>query len=269
MSALLTSVKGYFPKATVVVLNYFQIVSEDSRFLLDQTMGTVNGAQARSAAEKSALAKGSSTKDVDALDREQKKLLAEHRVTGPDSMQPEDLTIKPQGAAVPLQAPFQKWRDNSIAFLTTSQGCFTWAIAGVNGGPLAPLPSDTGGDYMPDCPTATLSVAPAASDARVYLATVDNVPGYAYGAKLTHLWKLGEHDQMYEDRKALCEAIYAKVGAREECEINPVAHPRPEGASAYAGSIAQLLKTAWGVTPAPPVAPVGPLPSAPSPPTVP
>jgi hypothetical protein len=270
MSALLTSVKGHFPTATVVVLNYFQIVSEDSRFLLDQTLGVVNGAQARSV-DHSPLAKGSSTKDVDALDKEQKKLLAERHVTATDLMQPEDLTITPGAPAVAPQAPFQKWRDNSIAFLTTSQGCFTWAIAGVNSGALATLPSDSGGDHLPSCPTATLTVAPATSDARVYLATVDNEPGYAYGAKLTHLWKLGEHDQMYDNRKALCEAIYTKPEDREECKINPVAHPRPEGASAYAATIAQLLKTAWGVAPAGPVRwlPNGPPASTPGPPAAP
>jgi hypothetical protein len=258
MGALLTSVKGYFPKATVIVLNYFQIVSEDSRFLLDQTVEGVNEAQAKISVEKLALAKGSSTKNVNALDKEQKKLLAEHHTTVSDSMRPEDLTIEPQAAAVPPQAPFQKWRDNSIAFLTTSQGCFTWAIAGVNSGSLAQR------RYLPSCPVATLTIAPATSDARIYLAIVDNEPAYAYGAKLTHLWKLGEHDQMYEDRKAQCEAIYKKARDGEECEINPVAHPRPEGASAYAKSIVQLLKTAWGVAPPLPVAPIGPPASAPS-----
>jgi hypothetical protein len=269
MSALLTSVKGYFPKATIVVLNYFQIVSEDSRFLLDTVMGAVNGAQARSAAVNSALTKGSATKDVDALDMEQKKLIAESRITATESMQPENLTIRPEAAAVPPQAPFEKWRDNSNAFLTTSQGCFMWAVAGVNGGPLAALPLDSGGDHLPSCPAATLTVAPATLDARVYLAIVDNEPGYAYGAALTHLWKLGEHDQMYEDRKTLCRSIYTKVVDREECEINPVAHPRPEGASAYADSIGKLLKTVWGVAPAAPVAPIGPPAMVPSPTTAP
>jgi hypothetical protein len=151
----------------------------------------------------------------------------------------------PETAADP-KAVFQAWGDNSRAFLDMSGHCFEWAVASVNGQTSAP----NGADSCPDVPS--VPIAPATSDARMYLAKVSDDPNFSYGAPKKHVWSvpLGPHcrgDQLYKPRSILCETHYteADVGDRLICSINPTAHPNVKGAEAYRESITGILESAW------------------------
>ncbi len=111
MRELLSDVSQVFSNATIVVLNYYQVVTSDSNLL----KAPVPGAPAES------VQNGSSAAAVNELEEERKRLL---------SMSPEGhKQLEQKNYALGLQS----WQKNSKAFLDTSMGCFTWAVATVNG----------------------------------------------------------------------------------------------------------------------------------------
>lgn len=234
MRDVLSRIKSDFPNATIIVLNYYRIISDESKPLLQTTPGQ---------RKPSLAAKGSSPKEVDKLIVEQMKI---ERLAGTEHLHVEQ-----------TQALTKKsWGDNSDAFLTSSRNCFDWAIAQVNRN----SEDAPGGDTVMGCPPATDHQQPrqATPNVRVYLATVPDDATYAYGAPNSHLWKLPIHflwwtwgaDEMYADRKKICERTYPEVPwAKETCEIDAIAHPNIEGAAAYAENITKVMSVAWSPTP--------------------
>jgi hypothetical protein len=223
MRDALTKVRTSFPLATIIVVNYYQIVSPDSSVFRAVATGAPAGAPQN---------KGSSKKELERLANEQLKI-EKMKGIAPESQNTDTLVL-------------QSWSENSTAFLQNSEGCFKWAITAA--------PSDTltnaGTDEDPVCaapisPIPTPSPDVIAKGSRVYLATVLNLPEFAYGAKDKRLWSLPIHflfwtihgDDMYRIRRKLCKSHYEPGGTREVCEVNPIAHPNEDGAKAYACSI--------------------------------
>jgi hypothetical protein len=236
MKELLEEVDNAFKKATVLVLNYYQIVTSDSKPLEESLQP---GAAAKS------LNSGTSPADAEELRKEQEKLLSMSR-------QRQDLLIVQQENAL---SALQSWQANSIVFLNTSEGCFKWAVAGVDGALPPPLPAKLSDAILsgPTCPLATAPAPQRASDSpRFFLVTVDNKPEFGYGAPQTHEWRLGS-DDMYDARALLCMKHYSgNPFAEEECKINAVAHPNVVGAQAYTYQINAVLDKAWSRTPSTP-----------------
>jgi hypothetical protein len=119
MRDLLSDVSQGLSSATVVVLNYDQVVTSDSKLL----KAPVPGVPAES------VENGSSVAAVNELEQEREKLL---------SMSPEGRKqLEQKNYALGLQS----WQKNSKAFLDTSMGCFTWAVAAVDGQKVPDLPT--------------------------------------------------------------------------------------------------------------------------------
>jgi hypothetical protein len=223
MAKTLFKVKAAFPKATIIVLNYYQIVSSDSSVFRALSEAPPPGMRDD----------GSQEQELRRMAKEQLKI---------EKM----LGMKPQAEKI-NRSEMRHWPDNSIAFLNTSQGCFEWAIAS----PSETLDPSSAPD--PACPPHGPLPAPSPDavrrDERVYLATVPNRPDFAYGAPHKHIWSLPiqilffftiHADDMYRVRKRMCWSHYKgldQAAAREVCTINPIAHPNREGAKAYACSI--------------------------------
>jgi hypothetical protein len=217
MRDAVTKVKSNFSSATVIVLDYYRVVSPAS-----SPVRKVNGTGSN----------GSSPSELDRVLKEELKL--EQSAAGAPA-------TRSLGAPRP-----QAWPENSAAFFMTSENCFKWAIAG-----RVPL-SNAGSDQDPVCPVTT-SMPVQTPDSvkngdRVFLATVPDKDEYAYGAPKKHLWSLpirywffGFHvarsDDMYKIRWPLCQNHYQDDKDRLVCSVNPIAHPNVQGAKAYACSI--------------------------------
>lgn len=225
MHNVLTSALGHFPNATIIDVNYYRVVSTESQpFLKNGTSGS----------------------DAIDLTREQQKLWGEAGKKPP-------LPAPPPNAESPdtVAKTIQPWSYNSDAFLATSQDCFHNAVAhadGQSGPPCTaqfPLPY-----HSPLKPPA----GPATAASRVYLATVEDKPEFAYGAPQTHLWRvpIGEtngqsnQDDFYSQRKPICEQVFQGNPLEiEKCLVNPTAHPNAIGARAYRDSLLEIIKAAW------------------------
>jgi hypothetical protein len=224
MLALLQSTKSDFPGATIVVSNYWLIVSDKS--------SPIGVAQERAAQQ-----------DMLSLVEAERKA---EQATG-QSVTESRLFSDPKTL-------LQKWSDNSKVFLKTSQGCFEWAIAYANGTTSAPNGSDGTGDddQCPAVPPA--QPQRATKDFRVYLATVSDDSNYSYGAPKKRLWSVPvpiiRPDELYTKRSILCKTHYSPsdIGDRFICPINPTAHPNVRGAEAFCESITHILEFAWKST---------------------
>jgi len=154
----------------------------------------------------------------------------------------------------------KRWEKNSTAFLSAVTSCFDWTAAVQNGlrdpstGQLVAAPSqpcEIAGTTNPRL------VSKVGADSRVYVATVENKPEFAYGAPKSHLWLMPglflHHDDMYEIRKGICYATFDKdPNKKSVCRAelrNPIAHPNVLGAIAYADKIVELLDAAWVQSP--------------------
>jgi hypothetical protein len=223
MRATIGKVKAAFPRATIIVINYYQIVSEESSIFRVANEPATHVSKV-----------GSSEKELKRVIKEANKI--------------QRLRTEPADTRVG-QEDVRRWPDNSKAFLKNSQACFEWAIAarpsdvlrnaGTEDDPACPLPPAPAPSPTPDA---------IKSGSTVYLATVLNLPQFAYGAKEKHIWSLPVQflfwtihaDDMYRARKGLCKTHYRGQGqaeTREVCRINPIAHPNKLGADAYACSI--------------------------------
>jgi hypothetical protein len=224
MRSLLKNTQEDFPKATVVVSNYWLIISDKS-----SPVGVT-------------MEKGfvQATSPDPALNKEYENLLAAQRKAEEESGRnwvETDLQSDPAHI-------FRKWSDNSRAFLHTSQDCFVWAISAVNSKSAAPN-ADNPCPRMPPAPPQL-----ANKDLRVFLSTVSDDPAFSYGAgRRKRLWSapIGwfRHDQEYGRRSRICNTHYPIGGERFICKINPTAHPNMAGAKAFADSINTILDIAW------------------------
>jgi hypothetical protein len=145
------------------------------------------------------------------------------------------------------QAIFQKWSENSRAFLESTDKCFKWAVSVADGKTQPKLASDND-----PCPVVPEAAAQRASlDVRVFLALVPDKPEYAYGTgPSTHLWSVPidepRRDEQYDNRMTLCKTHYkGDPGGRLICTINPTAHPNVAGAQEFHKSIKDILDIAW------------------------
>jgi hypothetical protein len=226
MKETLIKVKTAFPKAVIILINYYQIVSYDS---------SIWRVASTTAPPADIPRDGSSEKDLERLAKERLRI---EKMKG---NQPTSQEID--------KSAIQSWPENATTFLTTSEACFRWAIAAAP----TDVPANAGTDAGPACspprnPLPTPSPDAVSRGSRVYLATLLNRPAYAYGGKMKHLWSLPiqilfwtiHADDMYRVRKGLCKSHYRghdEAGAQEECRINPIAHPNEDGAKAYSCSI--------------------------------
>jgi hypothetical protein len=221
MQQALVQVQDTFPRATIILLNYYQIVSARSSIFKAVTGG-----------QPSVVEAGSSERSLKKLAEKENEIqaMSQHTAVKTDKT-----------------AAIQDWPGNSTAFLNTSQACFEWAIAAASPN------SKEHWDPANPCPRPLETLPPPSPDAvrrgyRTYLAAVENRPEYAYGAKDKHLWSLPvrilfwvvHRDDMYRDRERICNTHYPGpdgTKVREICKFNPAAHPNRKGAKAYACSI--------------------------------
>jgi hypothetical protein len=222
--------KRDFPHATIVLTNYYQVVTKDSSLLEGFNQFEVGRVL-------SLIAKG---------------------VNG---------TL--QAVRLPPLFGHKKWEVNSEQFYRLSNRCFGWAMVEANSWPRAGL---TATEKDP-CPNVDLAYVKkmqnvrAQQAARVFLAVKPgDDPKLGFGVlRTTQLWGLpqehsflgmgkGHRDEVYEQRKQLCQQYYQKYFDRLECKISPLAHPRQIGAAAYAAAIAggtgtkdSVIDIAWAI----------------------
>jgi hypothetical protein len=231
MQTLLQSTKSDFPKATIIVSNYWRIISDRSSPIGLAVAKSPGGATS---------AERVMRLDFRNLINTQYKA---EQGTGQRFLETEELSDP--------KAIFQKWSVNSKAFLDTSQRCFEWAVSVVDG--KAPMSNGYSATANDDPCSTGAPVKPqlVTSELRVFLATVPDDPHFAYGAgPRKRLWSVPigpfRHDQMFGRRSALCKTHYQKdwVG-RLICRVNPTAHPNVPGAKAFHQSIVGILDVAW------------------------
>ena len=86
-----------------------------------------------------------------------------------------------------------------------------------------------------------------------YLAIVPSVAENAYGRSHTHLLKLPiplfwwtlRKDEMFNERAAICKALYRTEKDRFPCRINPTAHPNLLGSEDFKTALFQQFGIAW------------------------
>ncbi len=230
MLTLLQNTRHDFPLATVIVANYWLIISDrSSPFGLTRS-------------EKPAQF----TPDQRALYRDYANLIAAQ-------VKAEAATGQSFTGAQALSDPaavLQKWSDNSRAFLDSTEACFRWAVAAADG-----MSAEL--DISVSCPgTASVDPQPVTAAVRTFLAKVSDDPRYSYGAgREKRIWSVPSRffrpDQLYQQRGALCESHYRNRANKFICHVNPTAHPNVRGAKAYTDSITQIMAVAWGSSRAP------------------
>jgi len=229
MLDLLLSSKRDFPKATIIVANYWRIVSDKS--------SPFGIAIAKQPAQ--------SSRQERAMQREW-RLLLRAQIKVEKAIKQKDMQTHADTVAQ-RQATFQSWAENSRVFLDTSQGCFREAIASANLASQGSAPPDS--NQPKPCPKGD-PAPPQLSDShtRVFLATVPDDPNFAYGAPQKHLWSVpiwpNPLDEVYRRRKPLCLTHFKNIDLLI-CPIDPTAHPNVLGAAAFGDRINQILAIAW------------------------
>jgi lysophospholipase L1-like esterase len=227
MLTLLQHAKAHFPHATLIVSNYWLIISDKS-----SPVGlALTKKRSVFTPEESA-----SYRDLENLIKTQVE--AERRL---------GLHLTDVRSLVEPTEILQKWSDNSYAFLDTSERCFDWAVASVDG-----RTQSANDPNATQCPAAD-HVKPQAvtGSVRAFLATVSRDPQYSYGTgKASRLWNVPDPhdpDQRYSERGALCQSHYGATHPMDGliCQENPTAHPNVIGADAYEKSITDILAIAW------------------------
>ncbi len=251
MRDTLSDVQSEFPRATIILLNYYRIVSSKSTVdhvqaaATEQNAAQVNTYQEEETAQEVETAR---KKQEEIHDKENERLLSTeinvekklHLASTPTDKAQAEITIR-------------KWDQNSAAFLAATEACFKWAVAGASGVNVPPL--DTSPTSKHICPPVTLPPAQVATTPRrVYIATVPDNPDYSYGAPQKHIWSAPiqflfwtiHADNLYSERSRLCRTHYRDdLKGRLGCKVNPTAHPNVVGAEVYQDSIVSVLKIAW------------------------
>jgi len=226
MLTLIRNTQQDFLQATIIVSNYWRIVSDKS--------SPIGVAMAKNSSEST---------PADLLLQAQMNQLLQAELKAEKLT---DQTVTTGDALIDRGSIFLKWGDNSAAFLKASQGCFTWAVATADG--TTALPNNPAED---ECPTVTFPpVQRVTNNLRVFLATVPDDPNFSYGAPHKHIWivpinAVYRADERYKERLKLCRSHYVDLGNLFICRINPTAHPNLIGANSFRDSIDQILKTAW------------------------
>lgn len=216
-----------FSKANkIVLLNYFLVVSDDSK--------------PRPFAEEQGQASPQQTPDQ----RQQQEKELEKVVKKTAKQAPVAADRHPSPDEVKKQV--QAWKANSVEFLNDTTGCFSWAIASATaGGQDAPSPEAD--PAKAPCAPFQPSQGAAEPESRIVLATIPPDPEFSYGAANTHLWLLPllfyPHDEMYWTRALEC-TLHPFRGDKT-CYFNPIAHPDPTGAQCYSQTIVKELGMPW------------------------
>jgi hypothetical protein len=249
MAAALTHVVQLFPNATILLMNYYRVVSSKSS---PWNLANVSADPSRKDPEaiRKEIAASASTrdalrqKDVDNLFRTADKIEARSNLSRSDPT--PDSGAKTMTREDKFSSRWQAWADNSTMFLERTQGCFTWAVATANGQQVKPL-----GDAL-DAACPTITSGPPRNP-HVFLVTVPDNPDYSYGAPQKHVWSVPvkflwwvmRSDDLYRERLKLCKSHFDDGTKRFSCSVNPTAHPNASGADAYRDSIIESLKKAW------------------------
>jgi hypothetical protein len=231
MLSLLNNTKADFPKATIIVSNYWRIISKKS-----SPFGVAMGKSLTESSPADLAMRREFQSLIDAQRRAEKE--TGQNLIGTDSLA--------DAAAV-----FQKWSENSEAFLATSQHCFEWAVSMADSKPSTVTALSGDADQCPDAPKVDPQLV--RDDLRVLLATVPDDDDFAYGAgPRKHLWSVPisrkRRDNMFKDRLVLCNSHYKGIenaGAHFICTVNATAHPNMPGAGAFSDSIKYILDIAW------------------------
>jgi hypothetical protein len=224
MLKLLQLTEKDFPLATVIVSNYWLIISEKS--------SPVGIAVSTTPSNFTPSERKTYGRVEDLLEAE---LKAEKEL----GRQVTDVS-----ALADPRATFKGWSDNSYAFLKTTQTCFDWAVATVDGKTTKPNGAEA-------CPEVDhVEAQPTTSAVRAFLAKVSTEPQYSYGAgREKRVWSVPgighRKDEVYKERAPLCESHYDNLADAFICHVNPTAHPNVPGADAYHKSITRILATAW------------------------
>ena len=220
----LEKIKHFFPNAKVVLMNYWLVISDDSKPKPAFTPPT----------EDQKVVKLAKTKKVF------------------DKYSKEDTRT--------VEAKTQTWAENAVEFLNDTTDCFTWAVASANADSVDP-PSTHSDLNQPACdpfrPAPNQPMAPT----RIFLAKVSENPLYSYGAPQSHVWELPiplifgfaiGPDEMFRKRNCECNGTFYLFRNDDDCKVNPTAHPNLAGAECYSKAILQQLGQKWN----PPSVPV-------------
>lgn len=227
MVKLLRYTLDHFKKATIIVSNYWLIISDKS-----SPIGlALSKPQANFTPQDRKIYRDINNLLATELKAEEK--LGQHFTDTNALMDPKAVLLK--------------WSDNSKAFLETSETCFDWAVATVDGKTSRPNGPD-------GCPNDAGHIDPqtVSDGVRTFLAKVSCDPRYSYGAgKDKRIWSVPSRffrpDQLYSKRARLCSSHYDHGDPAERfiCYVNPTAHPNISGARAYRDSITDILGIAW------------------------
>jgi lysophospholipase L1-like esterase len=226
MRNVLEEVLSEFPRAKIVLLNYFLVVSTKSE--PKPEMANWTDAQ-----------KKRQQKEIDRALRKAASLegkTKDHRLTSED-----------------IKKSRQAWQDNSVEFLADTTTCFEWAIASASAGDQG---QPTPGPNMkpPACEAYQGGPATPSAIGRIFLAQVSDDPNFSYGAPKSHLWLLPiplllgfaiNPDEMFRTRNCECDRTHFFGRKDTSCKVNPIAHPKPAGGQCYARSILRSLGMPW------------------------
>ena len=225
MRNMLEELLHAFPQAKIVVLNYFLVVSTNSKPKPEMSRWT-------SAQKKHQRRE---------LERAIKKEL---NIEG---------TAKHNLTTAEIVNRTKAWEDNSVEFLADTTSCFEWAIASASGGGQespTPEPDST----KPACRPYQPGAAHPSAASRILLAKVSSNPNFSYGAPDSHLWLLPipllfglaiHPDERFSTRNWECDRTHFLARNDKGCKVNPTAHPNPAGAQCYAKSILDSLEVPW------------------------
>ena len=226
MRNVLEELLDEFPRAKIVLLNYFLVVSQKSEPKPEVSRQTDKREK----------------KQQNELERAVKKEASLDGTAREHSMTKAEIVNR-----------VQAWRDNSVEFLNDTTSCFEWAIASASTGgkdPATPEPDTT----KPACKGFQLGTASQPSTGRILLAQVSSNPNFSYGAPESHLWLLPiplflgiaiNPDEMFRPRNCECDRTHFLARGDSGCKVNPIAHPKPAGAQCYAKSVLNSLGMPW------------------------
>jgi len=228
MKVALNHVKKSFPHATIVVLNYWLVVSSKS-----SPVGVKNAV------------------------KQQMKL---EKTEGGRELTPESVESRKQK----WWDNSERFLNTSQACFIWAIACANGSIQGA----LCELPEATDDPTHPqECPSAPAAPTGSAR-VFLATVPGDDRPEYAYGGKEKHIWSVPFHflfwsreDEMYGPRVKLCKQF--ALPGDTDCKVNPTAHPNVKGASFYAfgslnppvpggpkptsSSIMGILESAWSL----------------------
>jgi hypothetical protein len=249
---LQNGVLNNFQKATAIVLNYYQVVSDLSKPLV--VPAKAPGAAA--GPDPDEVAHGQAVEDLE------ERRLSLMKKSGMSTTQAKTRIARGSGPntvgarAVTSNQKIVDWSTNSQAFLVTSQNCAIAAVNVANGIENA-TPCPKIATYDPTIrPNPPPPLIQATQSSRAYLAAPAPYPWpptYSYGAPEHHIWYLPiPEDREYEDyseQEKRCKAEFNLISLTDYygCIWDPMAHPNVLGAESYRQGLLNVLTSAWKV----------------------